>query len=131
MDADSVKTEARLVGEGRALDREACDARFWCKSCEGRSARECRGLFGLEKLSVEFVRVCMNGIVLGGVRRGSSTFESRLAPIGPVNDVPVVEVLMCFSEMEEFFFLCLEVRFDSNGFISGGSMSIWRKITAR
>ena len=52
--------------------------------------------------------------------RGSSTFDSRFEPM------IVVDWLM-----SDLLCLCREVRLDSRGFISGGSLAILRKMVPR
>lgn len=77
---------------------------------------------------MDSVRVCMNGTLRGGAIRGSSTADARFE-FGELD--AVVAWLKRFSEMEDLFRLCREVRLSSRGFMSGGSLAILRKMIAR
>lgn len=70
-------------------------------------------------------RVWRNGTVRGGAIRESSAFELRF--------VAVVAVfwLMRLSTREDLLRLWRDVRLSSSGFMSGGSLEILRKMTAR
>ena len=70
----------------------------------------------------------MNGTLRTGEISGSSALvESRL----DVVDVVIEVLLVRLSVISDRLCLCLEVRLSSRGFISGGSLEIWRKMTPR
>lgn len=70
-------------------------------------------------------RVCINGTERTGDIRGSSAREWPLEPVS------VLTWLVRLSSNSDLLRLCLEVRFSSRGFMSGGRFDIFRNRTAR
>lgn len=93
---------------------------------DGLSVPGARGLeFGWGISANESARVCRKGIVRGGDIGEPSDLEFRFEA------VPSVSWLMRFSTRDDLFRLCRDVRLSSSGFMSGGSLEIFRKIIAR
>lgn len=68
--------------------------------------------------------MCRNGTVRGGEMSESSALELRFVVVAVV---PLVRL----SSSDDLLRLWREVRLSSKGFMSGGRLEIWRKMTAR
>jgi hypothetical protein len=95
-------------------------------SSDALSVRDARGLdSGRGTSANDSVRVCKKGIVRGGDISGSSDLELRFVVAASVI------WLMRFSMRDDLFRLWRDVRLSSSGFMSGGSLEIFRKMIAR
>jgi hypothetical protein len=83
------------------------------------------------KESLECVRVWKKGIVGGRERSSYAAPELRLLSRGVETRFSAADVKVVVVEIDDLLRLCRDVRLSSRGFISGGKLVIFRKVTAR